>query len=82
MTDNWMLWSCYNTNDRRRVFVEEILNNIPNVTVSVPANVTVNQTEQIVYVLLSVHPEYTRNQLAQETSKTVRKIQRTLDSLK
>jgi len=31
---------------------------------------------------LSEHPEYNRDQLAEETSKTVRTIQRTLDSLR
>ncbi|MBP5262351.1 MAG: putative DNA binding domain-containing protein [Clostridiales bacterium] len=53
-----------------------------NVTVNVSANVTVNKTEQTVLTLLLSNPGYTRNQLAQETSKTVRTIQRTLDSLR
>ena len=45
-------------------------------------NVTVNKTEQAVFALLSEHPEYTRDELAEKTSKTVRTIQRTVDSLR
>ena len=53
-----------------------------NVTVNVPQNVTVNKTEQAVFALLREHPEYTRDELAEKTSKTVRTIQRTVDSLR
>ena len=44
--------------------------------------VTVNKTEQAVFALLREHPEYTRDELAEKTSKTVRTIQRTVDSLR
>ncbi len=53
-----------------------------NVTVNVPQNVTVNKTEQAVYALLKDYPDFTREQLADKTAKTVRTIQRTLDSLR
>jgi ATP-dependent DNA helicase RecG len=45
-------------------------------------NVTVNKTEQSVFALLREHPEYTRYELAERTSKTIRTIQRTVDSLR
>ena len=41
-----------------------------------------NNTEEAVYRLLIKNNKYTRNELADKTSKTVRTIQRTLDSLK
>jgi Predicted transcriptional regulator containing an HTH domain and an uncharacterized domain shared with the mammalian protein Schlafen len=43
---------------------------------------TLNATEQSVYSLLLKNPNYTRSELADATSKTIRTIQRTLDSLK
>lgn len=45
-------------------------------------NVTVNKTEQAVLTLLGMHPNYTREQLADATSKTVRTMQRVLNSLR
>jgi ATP-dependent DNA helicase RecG len=45
-------------------------------------NVALNKTEQAVYNLLVKKPDYTREELAEATSKTVRTIQRTLDSLR
>lgn len=48
----------------------------------VTANVTLNKTEQAVYNLLVINQNYTRDELAEATSKTVRTIQRVLDSLK
>lgn len=53
-----------------------------NVTTNVTCNVTINTTEQAVLELLKIHPEYTREQLAEETSKTVRTMQRVLNSLR
>lgn len=49
---------------------------------NVTANVTLNKTEQVVYNLLVKNPDYTREELSDATSKTVRTIQRTLDSLR
>lgn len=45
-------------------------------------NVTVNKMEETVISLLKTHPNYNREQLANATSKTVRTIQRVLDSLR
>lgn len=45
-------------------------------------NVTVNNTEEAVLALLRIHSDYTREQLAESTAKTVRTIQRVLNSLK
>jgi len=53
-----------------------------NVTINVTQNVTVNKTEQAVLALLNMHPDYTREQLADATSKTVRTMQRVLNSLR
>lgn len=53
-----------------------------NVTANVTVNVTLNKTEQAVYNLLVINQNYTRDELAEATSKTVRTIQRVLDSLK
>lgn len=53
-----------------------------DVTANVTVNVTLNKTEQAVYNLLVINQNYTRDELAEVTSKTVRTIQRVLDSLK
>ena len=53
-----------------------------DVTANVTVNVTLNKTEQAVYNLLVLNQNYTRDELAEATSKTVRTIQRVLDSLK
>ena len=58
------------------------MNDEKNVTANVTANVTLNKTEQAVYNLLVLNQNYTRDELAEATSKTVRTIQRVLDSLK
>lgn len=55
---------------------------IESVTENVTENVTLNKTEQSVYSLLVKNPYYTRKELGNATSKTVRTIQRTLDSLR
>ena len=55
---------------------------LDNVTANDTANVTVNKTEQAVLTLLEMHPNYTRDQLADATSKTVRTMQRVLNSLR
>lgn len=53
-----------------------------NVTINVTNNVTLNDTEKSVYDLLLINPKYTRDELADSISKTVRTVQRALDSLK
>lgn len=53
-----------------------------DVTANVTVNITLNKTEQAVYNLLVINQNYTRDELAEATSKTVRTIQRVLDSLK
>ena len=62
--------------------VSEISPSKTNVTVNVTENVTLNKIEKLVYQLLSSNPQYTREELAEKTSKTVRTIQRTLNSLR
>ena len=52
------------------------------VTVNVTENVTLNKMEKLVYQLLSINPGFTRDELADKTSKTVRTVQRTLNSLR
>lgn len=55
---------------------------IQNVTVNDTQNVTVNKMQETVIALLKAHPDYNREQLANATSKTIRTIQRVLDSLR
>lgn len=45
-------------------------------------NISLNKNEQAVYGLLGKNPYYTRQELADATSKSLRTIQRTLDSLR
>lgn len=52
-----------------------------NVSVNVPVNITLNKMEQEVLNLLSAFPDYTREQMADATSKSIKTIQRTLKSL-
>lgn len=52
------------------------------VTVNVTENVTLNKMEKLVYQLLSINPGFTRDELADKTSKTGRTVQRTLNSLR
>lgn len=53
-----------------------------NVTINVPLNVTLNDTEISVLALLGKNPNITRDELASEISKTTRTVQRALDSLR
>lgn len=53
-----------------------------NVTENVTVNVTLNEMEKMVFQLLSDNPNYTREELAEKTSKTIRTVQRTLNSLR
>ena len=53
-----------------------------DVTINVPKNVTLNGTELSVLALLKQHPDMTRDELAEKVSKTVRTVQRALDSLR
>ena len=48
----------------------------------VTLDVTLNGTEKTVYVILKQKPDSTREEIADKISKTVRTLQRTLDSLK
>lgn len=54
------------------------VNGIEGVTV----NISLNKNERAVYYLLEKNPYYTRQELADATSKSLRTIQRTLDSLR
>ncbi len=54
------------------------VNGIEGVTV----NISLNKNERAVYYLLEKNPYYTRKELADATSKSLRTIQRTLDSLR
>lgn len=56
-------------------------NNELSVPVNVPVNITLNKMEQEVLNLLSAFPNYTREQMADATSKSIKTIQRTLKSL-
>jgi len=52
------------------------------VTLNVPINVTLNGTEMSVLALRKQHPDMSRDELAEKVSKTVRTVQRALDSLR
>ena len=51
-------------------------------TVNGTVNISLNKNEQAVLGLLGKSPYYTRQELAEATSKSLRTIQRTLDSLR
>lgn len=53
-----------------------------DVTINVPISVTLNGTEMSVLALLKQQPDMTREELAERVSKTVRTVQRALDSLR
>ena len=53
-----------------------------DVTLNVPINVTLNGTEMSILALLKTNPDMTRDELAERVSKTVRTVQRSIDSLK
>lgn len=53
-----------------------------NGTESGTVNFSLNKNEQAVLGLLGKNPYYTRQELAEATSKSLRTIQRTLDSLR
>ena len=53
-----------------------------NGTESGTVNISLNKNEQAVYGLLGKNLYYTRQELADATSKSLRTIQRTLDSLR
>ena len=55
---------------------------ITNVTSNVTSNEVLNRTEAAVLAILKVHPNISRDELAEKVSKTVRTIQRTLNSLR
>ena len=58
--------------------------NIPNIKESKinVKNIKLSETELTILNLLEINPNYTRNELAESISKTVRTVQRALDSLK
>lgn len=64
------------------LYRKQILNDKRNVTANVTVNVPLNETEQTVYNLLILNHNYTRTELADATYKSIRTIQRVLDSLK
>lgn len=53
-----------------------------NSAVNDMTNFSMSKTEQVVYRLLERNPSYTRQELAEATSKSLRTIQRMLDSLR
>ncbi len=65
-----------------RKSINALSNRKTNVTENVTENVTLNKMEILVYQLLSTNPHFTREELAYKTSKTVRTVQRTLNSLR
>ena len=48
----------------------------------VTLDVTLNGTEKAVYAILKLKPDSSREEIANKTSKTVRTVQRALDSLR
>ncbi len=62
--------------------MDDAVNGTVNGTESGTVNIFLNINEQAVLGLLGKNPYYTRQELAEETSKSLRTIQRTLDSLR
>lgn len=71
---------------KRNPITSDIQNVTANVTSNVTANVTsdeeLNNTEQTILAILRVKPDTSRDELAERASKTVRTVQRTLNSLR
>ena len=53
-----------------------------DVTMDVALNVALNGTEKAVYAILTQKPDSSREEIGERISKTVRTVQRALDSLK
>lgn len=64
------------------IYRPKFQSDIQNVTSDVTLNVTLNATEVAVLALLKSNPNLTRIELSERISKTVRTVQRALDSLK
>lgn len=64
------------------IYRKPIQNVTSSVTQNVTQNVTLNKLEKTVLYLLESHPDYNRERLADATSKTVRTMQRVLNSLR
>ena len=60
------------------IYRPQIQSDIPSVTL----DVTLNGTEMSVLALLKQKPDSSRDEIAEKISKTVRTVQRALDSLK
>lgn len=66
------------TSDTQK-FTEDVTS---NVTTNVTSDEGLNNTEQTILAILRLKPDASRNELAEKTSKTVRTVQRTLNSLR
>ena len=66
------------TSDTQK-FTEDVTS---NVTTNVTSDEELNNTEQTILAILRLKPDVSRNELAEKTSKTVRTVQRTLNSLR
>jgi len=66
------------TSDTQK-FTEDVTS---NVTTNVTSDEELNNTEQTILAILRLKPDASRNELAEKTSKTVRTVQRTLNSLR
>ena len=62
--------------------MDDVANGTVNGTESGTVNIFLNKNEQAVLGLLGKNPYYTRQELAEATSKSLRTIQRILDSLR
>ena len=60
-------------------FTEDVTS---NVTTNVTSDEELNNTEQTILAILRLKPDASRNELAEKTSKTVRTVQRKLNSLR
>lgn len=66
------------TSDTQK-FTEDVTS---NVTTNVTSDEELNNTEQTILAILRLKPDASRNELAEKTSKTVRTVHRTLNSLR
>ena len=79
-TDSGVKYSYENTKNGFKfiIFRPQLQSDIPSVTL----DVTLNGTEMSVLAILKQNPDSTRDEIAEKISKTVRTVQRALDSLR
>ena len=67
---------------KRKPIISDIVNVTSDVTTDVTSTEELNLTEKTILAILKKKPDTSRDELAEKASKTVRTVQRTLNSLR